>query len=168
MSTSVIPRSHQWETTVALLSQNRDIKAIHLDTLPLPRAQRGSDACYTNHTLSLTPTCFPNLFLSLLLFLITLMTCALRTQMDTHKTTDIARTNISVKFVLSHRSTLRAGWQRCAFWGLVCFSDMQTASYEGYFGVSSHGPILQCHLVSPYQIMWAKCVCMWQLVLCIF
>lgn len=38
--------------------------------------------------------------------------------------------------------------------------QIQTASCEGYFGVWSHGPILDCllhvHLVSTYQIMWAE------------
>lgn len=39
---SVIPLSHQWETTVAQLSQYRDIKAIHLDGLPVQRQLRGA------------------------------------------------------------------------------------------------------------------------------
>ena len=39
---SVRPLSHQWETTVAPLSQYRDIKAIHLDALPLLRQLGGA------------------------------------------------------------------------------------------------------------------------------
>lgn len=41
MSTSAIPLSHQWETTVALLSQYKDIKAIYLDGLPLRDSLEG-------------------------------------------------------------------------------------------------------------------------------
>ncbi len=42
VSTSVVLLSHQWETTVAPLSQYRDIKAIHLDAMPLLRQLRGA------------------------------------------------------------------------------------------------------------------------------
>lgn len=42
VSTSVMPQGHQWETTVAVLSQYRDIKAIYLDALPLRRQLGGA------------------------------------------------------------------------------------------------------------------------------
>lgn len=41
VSTSVKPLSHQRETTVAALSQHRDIITIHLDALPLQRRLGG-------------------------------------------------------------------------------------------------------------------------------